>query len=471
MRKRRGLWIWLLLLPMLAVLAGSIHLVLWERENRRANAQWEVYRGELVLGGEPLSPTDIELLRPANLLADENGAVIVERLAPQLTSLRVGRSQLVLCFHPELRHVDGFTGIPGESLEPTWTLLHEHRELLKTLQTIEEKEDSRLTGVAYDFPDDDPHRLVTPDTRPWRNAARLLRCLALLRAATGEVELAADAVATQFALAATLGNEPDTAVTLLRLDILDGALSTIETILKAGALEEPQLDRLMTLVDEHAERCSAWAMLCYERASLIHTFDALASGDLDFAAVYDQATAARLADASLNDLRTAQIQATSLWTDLVRVAEDPAALIAAAASVDTSLAADSSPGTGRALIAPLMGNTVALVKRTACGLARLRCAYAALATERYRLWLHEMPQSLPETVPDFLTTVPLDPLNGEALRLATTDTGIVVYSVGHNLVDDGGRVAPANHEATPPDTGFRLLSEAHRGSILTPTAP
>jgi hypothetical protein len=41
-------------------------------------------------------------------------------------------------------------------------------------------------------------------------------------------------------------------------------------------------------------------------------------------------------------------------------------------------------------------------------------------------------------VPAFLPQVPVDPYNGKELLMKATPTEFKVYSVGQNLVDDGG---------------------------------
>ena len=57
-------------------------------------------------------------------------------------------------------------------------------------------------------------------------------------------------------------------------------------------------------------------------------------------------------------------------------------------------------------------------------------------------------------VPDFLPRVPLDPFSGRPLRLKRDGAGAVVYSVGRDLKDDGGR--PARPGGADGDLVFRL---------------
>jgi len=72
--------------------------------------------------------------------------------------------------------------------------------------------------------------------------------------------------------------------------------------------------------------------------------------------------------------------------------------------------------------------------------ARLRTAIAAMAIERWRA-AHgdKIPDSLAELVPNFLPAVPEDPYDGEPLRFKKLAKGYVVYSIGSNGQDDGGK--------------------------------
>jgi hypothetical protein len=59
-----------------------------------------------------------------------------------------------------------------------------------------------------------------------------------------------------------------------------------------------------------------------------------------------------------------------------------------------------------------------------------------------RLFHHDnrrWPDSLDELVPGYLPTMPVDPYGGQPLHYRSTDEGFVLYRVGQDLSDDGGR--------------------------------
>ncbi len=78
--------------------------------------------------------------------------------------------------------------------------------------------------------------------------------------------------------------------------------------------------------------------------------------------------------------------------------------------------------------------------------ARSEAARTALAVERYRLAKGQLPETLTDLVPEYLGSVPLDPFDGAALRYQTLAAGFVVYSIGRNGWDDGGRPPTPGHE-------------------------
>ncbi|MGB2865003.1 MAG: hypothetical protein WBC05_16875, partial [Sedimentisphaerales bacterium] len=72
-------------------------------------------------------------------------------------------------------------------------------------------------------------------------------------------------------------------------------------------------------------------------------------------------------------------------------------------------------------------------------MAGLRAARTGLAVERHRLAAGKLPDSLTELVPAYLESVPKDPYDGNKIRYKKLEAGFVVYSIGEDLSDDGGK--------------------------------
>ena len=79
---------------------------------------------------------------------------------------------------------------------------------------------------------------------------------------------------------------------------------------------------------------------------------------------------------------------------------------------------------------------------------------------RYRLKHHHWPGKLDDLVQaGLLKEVLKDPYDGKPLRLTRTPTGLIIYSVGRDLVDDGGKLNRNNPMAPNTDLGFELWDD------------
>jgi len=89
-----------------------------------------------------------------------------------------------------------------------------------------------------------------------------------------------------------------------------------------------------------------------------------------------------------------------------------------------------------------------IVIRDASIQASLRLAIAALAVEQYRVNLGTLPTTLMELTPQFLPVLPKDPFNGKPLRYQRLAQGYVLYSIGADGQDDGGRELTTRKKST-----------------------
>lgn len=80
------------------------------------------------------------------------------------------------------------------------------------------------------------------------------------------------------------------------------------------------------------------------------------------------------------------------------------------------------------------------IAQTGIALGRVACAL-----ERYRLAHGQYPEALEALAPQFIETLPHDVINGQPLHYRRTSNGkFLLYSVGWNETDDGGRVVLKN---------------------------
>jgi hypothetical protein len=78
-----------------------------------------------------------------------------------------------------------------------------------------------------------------------------------------------------------------------------------------------------------------------------------------------------------------------------------------------------------------------------------------IAVERYRRSNNRWPDALTDLVPAYLPKVPLDPFDGTLLRYHRFDDGVVIYSVGPDGQDNGGKL-DKNPTKEGTDQGVRL---------------
>ncbi|MHC4211869.1 MAG: hypothetical protein ACYSWP_00715 [Planctomycetota bacterium] len=72
-------------------------------------------------------------------------------------------------------------------------------------------------------------------------------------------------------------------------------------------------------------------------------------------------------------------------------------------------------------------------------IALLDAARVAIVVEQYRLANGKLPDILDDLVPNFIESVPIDPFDGKPLKYKILDPGFVIYSIGEDLGDDGGK--------------------------------
>jgi hypothetical protein len=106
-----------------------------------------------------------------------------------------------------------------------------------------------------------------------------------------------------------------------------------------------------------------------------------------------------------------------------------------------------------------------LIEATIRYRASLQCGRTLIALERFRRENHRWPDSLSDLVPKYLNAVPLDPRDDKPIHMARLPDGLVVYSVGSDLVDNGGKIDPTFKKTLGYDFGYRLWNlDARRKS-------
>lgn len=99
--------------------------------------------------------------------------------------------------------------------------------------------------------------------------------------------------------------------------------------------------------------------------------------------------------------------------------------------------------------------------------ARQEAIMVAIASQRHFLKYETWPDTFDQLTPEFITEFPVDQMNGQFLKLKAEENGVLVYSVGHDLDDDGGAIQIINQRFRDHRGRFRGNPHAHLGGAST----
>jgi hypothetical protein len=102
-----------------------------------------------------------------------------------------------------------------------------------------------------------------------------------------------------------------------------------------------------------------------------------------------------------------------------------------------------------------------VVSRENEGITHQRLVMTALAIEQFSNQNRQIPEKFDELVPLFLPAVPADPFDGEPLRYHRLANGYVIYSVGRDGEDNGGRERPTDAKSSD-KTGYDITFTVER---------
>jgi hypothetical protein len=305
---------------------------------------------------------------------------------------------------------------------------------------------------------------LLPHVQQARDVALMFSLDALRKALDGDGDGALRSCRAALNVGRSLGDEPALISQLIRAGCGRMAVRAAERALAHAEASPPALEELQRALAEEAE---APCQLTGARADRVLTYEALlalCAGKVSRANYGMRSTVlGPTGDRLLDGARARASQAEYLRYDneLVEIAKLPAE------QQQERLKALKPPPVKLPLLLDVLTHdqgpaSVAWAFHRVK--AELRCAAAALAAERYRLAKGHWPERLDDLVPDFLLAVPTDPFDGRPLRLRRTADVIIVYSVGPDGEDNGGRLDRKGERAPGNDLGFQLWDAGQRGS-------
>jgi hypothetical protein len=296
---------------------------------------------------------------------------------------------------------------------------------------------------------------LLPYTQEARMYGTLFEYDALLRAQDGDVEGALTSCRGILNCGRSIGDEPTLISMLVRLALNALGTKKVERTLAQGEPSEAALARMQREIEAAAEEPLLLIGARGERAMMDGAMQAIQSGDLDPRFLFGLAGgrgshglfALFQIPGLVKNIRAALLKHNNRFVEIAKLpVEQQAGPLKELEASQREL-----PVLARQLTAAVTKVATAFHR----GRANLRCAVVMLAVERYRQANNRWPETLTDLFPTYFPKIPIDPFDGKPLRYRRVEDGVVVYSVGPDGKDDGGKFDnDPNKSGT--DLGFRL---------------
>jgi len=303
---------------------------------------------------------------------------------------------------------------------------------------------------------------LLPHLSKLRDLAKIVRYESLLASESGDTTNTVDAIENLVGMTHTLDQEPDVIAQLVRISLCAIAENSLENCLNVNSLNESELVGLASAFSS-AEKTNLMARaLLGELAINTPVFQLVRSRSKSAVELVEGAQqVGRFSTHALDSWLIHEprfFRAIGFWDrDLLyyldvmetNIALDSFAPPQNLAAADNLEKANQEMERKHYYLSKLF--ITALFKtviKEANNFAYLRTSIAAIAVERFRLAHGRLPENLNELVPQFLSAVPIDPFDGASLRYHCLAKGYVIYSVGSDGHDDGGREKPADWKSS-----------------------
>ena len=438
-------------------------LGLWGFE-RASRAKLDKVMREARQGGLPLTFEEIEAVR-RTWPDDENGALVIQPVLDRLA---------------ELEDDEGLKALPwvGEGDEPAlghrWTQAQE--EVVSTqlerfapeLAVIDRL--ARCEGGRFALEiKPNPLDTLLPALDTIRCSLKLKSLQIVNHVMRGETGSTVADFRVLNCHGQLLADEPVLISALVRIACEHFLVNILEKVCAQATLDPEQLREIDAILASLDDPTKLYWGLLGDRASFVRICEWVSYKGCSLAAIHSGNSNIQAPEwmsfGGVPGLRgwlvRDQAKGLQLYSELVRAAKDPIKATKIAAEVEQEV--KNLPKyylVSKMLMSSLCRSFVIQNNTT----AKIRCARAALAVERYRIDHGRFPVSLEEVVPGYLDTLLLDPFDEKPLRYRLTDREAIVYSLGEDGIDNQGEVEHrTKQEKVPGDLGFILLMPEDRG--------
>jgi hypothetical protein len=323
--------------------------------------------------------------------------------------------------------------------------------------------------IEYAF---NPLMTLLPDVQGTREVANLFRYEMLYLSNKGDVSGAVRSGRACVCAGRSLYDEPLLISQLVRIAVVSVGLHGVEGALSLGVSEGAELVALDKLLADEEKHQTFLLAVRGERATMYQLFSRMSSGAITSESMRAEMQMAeepfveRMFVTSRWRVRRDQPVMMDLMNRIVENARlPPHEQIAGEKEIDREIKSNKSSNPLVAMLLPATSKVAEACRRKTAYVVAMR---GLIAVERYRMKHKKWPAKLADVVPEFLKAVPLDPFDGKPIRMVRVADGVIVYSVGYDGVDDGGKLDRKKPTAPGVDIGFQLWDKEKRRRLASP---
>lgn len=320
-----------------------------------------------------------------------------------------------------------------------------------TIEELRQAAQLPYSRFPENYDDPDPAEILLPHLAGIKRCSLVLQLRALAELQSNQSDKACNDVKLMFRLADSVRTEPFIITHLVRIAIIQIALQPVYEGLANHQWSDAQLAELdselakldfladyeFSIRGERASHVKIVAWLGHDRSHLKDLWGYMGNENQNAPVM-----ALYLAPKGWfyqNDIALAKLD--QMWIEVVNDEQQTVSPRDALLAGNKLNRASRHPRPYDVLTQTLVAALGGYANRVAFAQNAVNMARIGIALERFRLAQGEFPDLLDPLTPQFMQQVPHDVINGQPLHYRQTSDGqFILYSVGWNEVDDGGRV-------------------------------
>jgi len=449
MEKVRVCWKGILKITGFLFALGIVGYVFFQASNLRAeSATSKEIAKEIQKIKDAGEPTSIEELVPLDIPDSENGALVYSQAFNLLKEL-MDKHKDEWKYFPYEGEVK-WSEVPEVEKEKVKNLLLQNQDFVRFYQLLEKASGMKCQFVKRkDY--EKGFEMKLPHLASLRSCARMLAARADIHAENGEIDSALHSCFTCLKISNSLLEEPTNISGLFGMAIDQIALTRMEEIMKKGDANLETYRALMKEITKARNDKIMYQGLLGER---------IICGIIECTAIKKQAVEEKNIEPIVERLLPFEVEEKDIDRIIGIIQKDPVGFVDKnelvylktmakwitlskksyfEARKEFSSFEKDFPTENAVLAQSTLAYSRTLIQEARID-AQLGTAEIALACHLYKAKHKDYPVSLKELFPEFLSELPLDSFTGKDYIYRKKDKGFIVYSVGENLKDDGGKL-------------------------------